>query len=1097
MSLSSYVTVTIGAAVAKALLAAWVRDHTIVNAAGGGLIDMLKAKTDDLLAQRRGHRQLSDIGERVAEQVYELFEREGASLDEPSKKAVAHGIADTISNTDISSTLLASTDLDPDHLYNILLAQKPGGLHFGSIETHLYERALRELSTLTIDIASQLPAFSERTFAEVLKRQSSLINTADQILDEVRRLRDLARDENADLRAATFDVEYRRSVVRTLDYLELFGADLSTTSRRHRLSVAYITLSVLPDERTENEEIEEPEEDGNAVISSNSTQDQTVPADEVLREHNRLIIKGIAGSGKTTFLQWLAVKVAGQELPEGLAKWRAKTPFFVRLRAFSDHLLPAPEDFPKLIAPSIAGAMPHGWVHQVFQRGDAVLLIDGVDEISQSRRTDVRKWLEDLVGSYPDTKVVVTARPEAIDPQWLKDLDFAEADLQPMGSADIANFIEHWHDAVRQELEGTQGQQQLEFLASNLHNVLKFNRPLRQLASTPLLCAMLCALHRDRNQQLPNDRIELYEACCTMLLERRDIERHIAIPGYPKLTLRQKRALLEDLSYWLLENGWAEISNEEAKARLAQQITHMPSLPSIATGETVLQYLLDRTGLLRQPASGKIDFTHRTFQEFLAAHRAAHEGDWGVLVKHAHLDSWAQVIMMAAGLGNDTFRSSLLGGIVQRGDRELGQRHQLHLLAVACLDTCVSISEEIQKSVQNRLGALVPPANMTEARALASAGDLAVPYLKTCWKENARPAAASVRSLAEIGTESAFAALTQYTNERRATVIRELLRAWDSFDRESYAKEVVSSILSGRHSFVCDDVADFSGFQYFNSLRRLRVLNCWSAPTLSPLRDLPRLESLRLSRNSRIENLEDLRGLSHLTSLALSHFRALKDIEGLTSLPSLQVLGLNGTGPAIDLEPLGLLHNLKELSLLYTFPGEAHYLSSLTQLKRLSLSDGSDIPGSVFRSLASLEGIHVHYSHISVVMEMLRNAQSVQATDLTACKFHDDIRFTDAISRIRALSIRFPENLDTLAGIEKAEGLTQLMLGYASQVADLGPVSSLRKLERIAILGCPLIDDLTPLERLPKLKEIRLGNSAGFKTVPASLRSKIQAGSLW
>jgi hypothetical protein len=49
---------------------------------------------------------------------------------------------------------------------------------------------------------------------------------------------------NPEIEAARFETEYRRTAVRKLDELELFGVDVSAVSRRHRLSVAYVTLSV-------------------------------------------------------------------------------------------------------------------------------------------------------------------------------------------------------------------------------------------------------------------------------------------------------------------------------------------------------------------------------------------------------------------------------------------------------------------------------------------------------------------------------------------------------------------------------------------------------------------------------------------------------------------------------------------------------------------------------------------------------------------------------------------------------------------------------------------------------------------------------------
>ena len=44
--------------------------------------------------------------------------------------------------------------------------------------------------------------------------------------------------------AVHFELEYRRAVLCNLDTLQLFGTDVTISSRRHRLSVAYVMLSV-------------------------------------------------------------------------------------------------------------------------------------------------------------------------------------------------------------------------------------------------------------------------------------------------------------------------------------------------------------------------------------------------------------------------------------------------------------------------------------------------------------------------------------------------------------------------------------------------------------------------------------------------------------------------------------------------------------------------------------------------------------------------------------------------------------------------------------------------------------------------------------
>ncbi len=110
---------------------------------------------------------------------------------------------------------------------------------------------------------------------------------------------------------------------------------------------------------------------------------------------------------------------------------------------------------------------------------------------------------------------------------------------------------------------------------------------------------MLCALNRDRRQQLPTDRVELYEACCSLLLERRDKERRIELSDYPALNYRQKRLLLEDMAYWMIKNEWSEVALEHVDERFARKLKDMPGITPDISGSGVRRLFMERSGIIR------------------------------------------------------------------------------------------------------------------------------------------------------------------------------------------------------------------------------------------------------------------------------------------------------------------------------------------------------------------------------------------------------------------------------------------------------------------------------------------------------------------
>ena len=57
--------------------------------------------------------------------------------------------------------------------------------------------------------------------------------------------------------------------------------------------------------------------------------------------------------------------------------------------------------------------MPNGWVHEKLQDGNAIILVDGVDEMREAQRADVRVWLKELRETFPEARIIVSSRPTA------------------------------------------------------------------------------------------------------------------------------------------------------------------------------------------------------------------------------------------------------------------------------------------------------------------------------------------------------------------------------------------------------------------------------------------------------------------------------------------------------------------------------------------------------------------------------------------------------------------------------------------------------------------------------------------------------------
>ena len=929
MSLVETLFVTLGPTIGKYILKRWLKSD-LSQDLSKDLLDLLAEKTPNIFAQRRGERQFYEIGENVAENLQPIFEHEGRSLDEGSRTAVALAVNDTLNQTAITADLLVQKDLSPTDL---AAGWRKTNLQevrlFSEKETSLYNRILDELAIYIVDIASELPHFTERTFAELLKRDRQLLDKADKVLEEIRHIRKAVGDPNE--QAAQFEADYRLAVIRQLDELELFGVELSEASRRHRLSVAYVTLQAQQ---------KVPDRGHGLTLFDRLVSRVTMSVHQALATSNRLLVRGRAGSGKTTLLKWVVVQTAAKKLDGPLADWNRLVPFFIRLRQVEDQL-PPPEQFPRLVAPAIAATMPDQWVHKLLPTGRAIVLIDSLDEVPEEKRGKVEVWLKELVKTFPKTRFIVTSR-SYVEVGWLTRLGFETADLQDMNLADTDQFIDRWHDAVAVSLqEMGRSDDTLPDLAAHLKSEIRRRRPLRNLAVNPLLCAMLCALNRKYRKKLPAVRLELYEASVKMLLQQRDLERDVKLDNdYLDLSYTDKETLLRDLAYWMLRNGWSEVALEKAEKQLARTMRSMPNLPDQVMPSKVRRFFSERSGLVRTSVKGQLDFAHRTFQEYLAALEALENDDLGVLIRHAVHEDWREVIIVAVGKARQNEAPELLTKLMECGDQEPNSRHYLDLLAMACLETVRRLEPAIKSKVEERVKQIVPPKDEDQSRALADTGELAVPHLGYRPQYTPKEAELCIKTLSLIGEEAALEALKSYVGARREEVETALLNAWDLFDRPSFAEQIFKPLVGQRtrllsrarfsslegfeqvphlqglqlESLGSSTASDLTPLKKLINLRDLTLLNFTELKELTPLRELTALTSLSLSGCQQVRNLTPLRELTGLTSLDLRGCQEIRDLIPLRELKSLTHLDLSGCRKIRSLMPLKDLTQLKKVN---------------------------------------------------------------------------------------------------------------------------------------------------------------------------------------
>jgi hypothetical protein len=1048
----------------------WLAARAEKNQQGKNLSELIQVSFPDRFAQRKLERQLADIADSVERRLGTLIGAEYGGLRDNDRAAVFAEVTAALERADLSDAALMAADADPVKLARRMRAGVPPvSRQLGEAGARLYEVAMDECCDCLVRIIRQLPQFTPRASAEALSRLTGLGEQISAVLERLPvRTLDAPAGTRDDLE---FERRYLEHLGGTLDEIELFGVRVETYRPRAALSIAYISLNVTAEQAVPSAGTGPLKFASLTQAVGEEERRSTMRAETALARFPRTLLRGQAGSGKSTLLRWITVTAARGGFTGDLMEWNGRIPFLIKLRSHVDGVLPWPEDF---VQGPLAGLMPPGWVHRVLSQGRALLLADGVDELPAARRAVVREWLRELLTAYPSVRAVVSSRPAAAESRWLDAEGFRPVALEPMGPAELRELVRQWHAAIQHGASLPCRPDELPACEGALLARLEGGAHLRALAATPLLAAMMCALNLDRATHLPRDRMGLYAAALELLLERRDAER--AIPTHHEIVLEreQKVRILQDLAWQLTVFGRAEMAKATALQRVTDRASSMPRVTAALAA--ILEQLVQRSGVIREPVPGRIDFVHRTVQEYLAAAQAADNADMEPLIARAHLDQWRETVVMAAGHANAPLRRQLLTGLLDRAEAEPRYSHRLRLLIAACLETIPEVPSGLRDRIDSCVAELVPPRNTTEARPLASAGEDMLRRLPASLEGlSVGEAVASVRATWLINGSEALDRLACYASDPRAPVQDELVVGWSYFDPHEYAERVLADAPLRRGRLKINDPHLLPAVSLLRNLRDLRVdlpkgfdLDCLEGvPALTQLQarsaqaaGFPVLAEHRGLReifvyhlDGPVEDVSPLFDLPQLRSFGVYDGHFTSDLNFITRLPKLKTLALPALSEVEDFSPLSSQPALKQLYLY-----GCKNLNSLDALCPLTM-----LKGLTLRA-ASLPG--------DSLSEIVRTWPGLDALQLMDADWLTSLAPV-AVLPLEILSMTGCPRLTDIKPVAQLHGLEWLSLTRIP-VTDLDPISSLRKLKTLALGGHGHVLDLTPVARLPKIRQIFL-----------------------
>ncbi len=364
-----------------------------------------------------------------------------------------------------------------------------------------------------------------------------------------------------------------------------------------------------------------------------------------------MVILGDPGSGKTTLLKYILVMLVKGEGREKLGIGPDIIPFFAPLRELKDPEAEGFLDFIKRCCCLKDHSVPDDYLKSVLAKGRGIMLLDGLDEVaSEDKRIKTCKWIEKARKVLPYTRFVMTSRYGGYLGKSRLEGNLLELSIRDFTPEEAREFLIRWFEAVEVALhpEGDENKLRKKGGDEALVLVEKIEKAehLVKLAVNPLLLQIIALVHRDRGR-LPQRRVELYEECTNVLLEKWDMAKGLDV----LLTAHEARNILQPLALWLHEV-------DERRSAPLDEIRKVIEDPLEDIGKqdidskALLTNIRDRSGIFMGYSGTDYGFTHLSFQEYLAAEQIRNKRAIDTLLSNYGNRWWKEVILLCLALDN-------------------------------------------------------------------------------------------------------------------------------------------------------------------------------------------------------------------------------------------------------------------------------------------------------------------------------------------------------------------------------------------------------------------------------------------------------------
>jgi formylglycine-generating enzyme required for sulfatase activity/energy-coupling factor transporter ATP-binding protein EcfA2 len=371
----------------------------------------------------------------------------------------------------------------------------------------------------------------------------------------------------------------------------------------------------------------------------------TIDIETLLGRVNCILLRGKAGMGKTTLIKHLANTITKGSYQSSL---RDYLPVIVFLK---DLWLVYTEEMKKsrrkiTFEPLLKAYLekikcPLDWavISNFLQHNRALFMFDGLDEIPKGIRDDLVELIADFQFENKGNRFLITGRPQGIAGRPNERFGKYRCEIEYLDDQKINEFIRKWFRAVSGKATGL-----ADIVAEDMISDIVFHEHVSVFTQNPLLLAAVCVLYLV-GKRIPEQRADLYDRIVENLLWRRFHD-----PAKPD-KVNEIREFLMLLAF--------EMQNKNLKTfEVGDGLDVLKKISVQRDDEQANEYqrrihrmfdeIESNCGLFNRLSGGEIEFTHLTFQEFMAAKQIVYmDLDYNEFLEN---DWWAETILLYIGL---------------------------------------------------------------------------------------------------------------------------------------------------------------------------------------------------------------------------------------------------------------------------------------------------------------------------------------------------------------------------------------------------------------------------------------------------------------